>query len=265
MSYDEIKALNWSTLKHIAVSPKLYRYRLENPEPKKADFLIGNAVHCAVLEPDKFSSRYATCGVRRDARTQAYQGWQDANGGAEALKPAEMMAVEKMVSALRCHGVASGLLSGGRAEESTTWTDPTTGILCKGRLDYTKPSELVDLKTTKEVDPRWFVRQAATYRYHGQLAFYHYGAMAAGKIPKDAPPPWIVSVQKTEPYDVCCFQLDPFTLQAGRDLCLKLMQRLTECIEADMWPGAAPDPLTLELPKFAVDEIYGPSEEDEIL
>src|SRR5262245_29847218 len=56
------KRLNWSTLKHMAVSAKLLKWRMEHPEPETPALVLGTAIHCAVLEPQEFQKRWIVAG-----------------------------------------------------------------------------------------------------------------------------------------------------------------------------------------------------------
>ena len=83
MDYEKIKAINWSALKHLAASPKMYRYRLDNPEPPKVAYTLGSAVHTLVLEAEKFVSRFAVYDGRRAGKE--WEAWQAANPRVESL------------------------------------------------------------------------------------------------------------------------------------------------------------------------------------
>ena len=52
--YARVPGIRWSSLKYMSVSPRMYRYRLTHPEPRKRAWVIGGAIHCMVLEPDTF-------------------------------------------------------------------------------------------------------------------------------------------------------------------------------------------------------------------
>lgn len=251
-NYDAIKAVNWSSLKHLSVSPLLYRWRLKEPEERKPAFVFGGAVHCAILEPDQFDARYAVFDGRRAGKE--WTAWQEERPGIEALKPDEYERVQEIVVALRFHDIASRLLRGGRCEEALTWTDADTGLACKGRLDYIRPDFLIDLKTTRDPAPRSFEKSAANYGYVGQVAFYHDGAVASRRI-DGRELPYIAAVQTTAPYDVVIYRIDAATLGLGRAQYKSLLQRLIECTAADYWPGAAPETQTLRLPKWAAEQM----------
>jgi hypothetical protein len=250
MTYESIKALNWSSLKHLAKSPLEYRWRVDHPEPQSTAFLLGGAIHCLVLEPLTFESRYALCEVRRNKRDHAYQEWLDEHGGREALNAEEFAHANGAADAVLSHRVASKILDGCRHEEPLTWTDPDTGMACKGRVDAIRPDYLVDLKSARDPSPRLFARAAADHMYHAQLSVYQTGAIATRKIDGSVPP-YIIAVAKEPPYDVAVYQLSLEDLAAGRALCLRLMRRLEECIASDMWPGCAPDLVQLQLPPWA--------------
>lgn len=60
--YDKVRALSYSGMKDLAVSPYRYWYRWINPErPEREEtpaLRFGNALHCAVLERDEYPYRY---------------------------------------------------------------------------------------------------------------------------------------------------------------------------------------------------------------
>jgi hypothetical protein len=250
IDYNSIQALNWSTLKYMAISALECHWRMDHPAPRKVAFILGGAIHTKTLEPDKFAERYALCEVKRDKRTAAYQIWCDEHPGAEPLKPDEMDRVIGAAEAVLRHRVAAEILRGCRHEEPLTWTDPKTGLACKGRLDAIGPTHIVDLKMARDPSPWAFGKAAASYGYHAQLAFYHHGAAEARKI-SGAAPPYIIAVCGLPPHDVAVYRLSADDLAAGRQLCLSLMRKYQECVAANMWPGCAPDLTPLVLPAWA--------------
>ena len=250
MTYDSIRAINWSSLKHLAVSPLLYRWMIDHPAPRKPAYVVGSAIHCAILEPGKFDSRYAVYDGTR--RGKAWDEWQEEHPGVESLKPDEMARVMMCADAVRAHKVASRMIDGCRVEEVTTWTDPKTGLACKGRIDAISPTRVVDLKSARDVSREAFTRASCRYLYHGQLAMYQDGAIAAGKIEASATEePIIIAIQSDAPYDVSVFQLAPETLAAGRALYRGLIWRLEQCTAANLWPGVCPDLEDLGIPPWA--------------
>lgn len=260
-SYDDIKAINWSTLKYMAVSPSMYRWRLEHPEPRKPAFVFGGAVHTLVLEPEFFDERYAECDMVRNAKHEKYKTWLADHPGVEALTPPEIARVRATAEAVLKHRIAGQLLTGGRREEAVTWTDAATGLACKGRLDYIRPDFLIDLKTARDVAPPKFERAAANYGYLAQTAFYHDGGVASRRI-DGLEPPYIIAAKGTDDNDVAVFRLEPEALDYGRAFYRGLLERLLQCTEAAYWPGVAPELQPLRLSPWASEPFAIESGED---
>ncbi len=55
-AYADIDAINWSTLKHMAVSAKMLRHRVDHPREDTKALALGRAIHCAVLERKRWQS-----------------------------------------------------------------------------------------------------------------------------------------------------------------------------------------------------------------
>lgn len=260
--YDDIKALNWSTLKHVATSALMLKWRREHSRPDSPALSLGHAIHCAVLEPERWG-RYVVepkIDKRYKEGKAVYADWlAGLPPDAERLSADEYATAERCAAAVRAHPRAADLLRGGRVEEPLTWTDPETGIACKGRLDLITPSYVLDLKSTRHGTIRQITNDCARYLYHGQLAWYHDGAIAAGRLPADASAPRVLIVQTTEPYDVVPARLSALTLEHGRELYRALLRRYIECDAADWYPGLAPELVELTLPNWGVEgvDLYG--------
>ena len=248
--YTAIKAVHFSGLKPLAVSPLLYHHRLAVPGEDKPAFALGSAAHCAILEPDEFGKRYAEYAPVRNGKK--WEEWQEKNPGVQSLKPHEMSRAQEIARAVRGHRIAGQLLRGGRAEEVVTWNDAVTGLACKGRLDYLRPDFVTDLKTARDPSPQAFAKVASGLGYLAQVAFYHDGATAARLI-DGKQRPYIIAVESNEPFDVACFQLTDDALLYGREFYRSLLRRLLECTEANYWPGVAPDLQELGISPYAPD------------
>ena len=250
--YTAIDAVNWSSLKALHESPLQYRHQQQHPPADKPAWVLGRAAHCAILEPGELMERYTIwTGGRRAGKKWELFKLGALEAGQEVITAKEMNDVNEMSYAVLHHEAAAKALSGGRAEVTMEWTDPVTNLACKGRADYVRSTRLVDLKTARSVAPRQFMRAAADYLYHGQVAFYMDGALESGVLPQEACFPAIVAVQSSPPWDVAVYKFTPQALDAGRRLYRTLLDRLHECQTADWWPGVAPAPAALELPGWA--------------
>lgn len=265
--------INWSTLKHMAVSPLMLQYRLAHPRPDTDALRLGRLVHCLVLEgEDKAFERFVpatTCAAitKRDlpCRSQGslyhdgawycrIRGHAPPEAVAEP-EDVEVVTQEMMATAQRCsdslyeHPVAGPLLRRGEPEQELEWRDEHTGLACRGRVDLLGRCErlLVDLKTTRHLTPDAIERDARRRLYHAQIAWYHDGAIKAGRLHLISAV-YLVAVQTSGPYDVAVWRLGADALCAGRAVYRDLLVRYATCQAADWWPGMAPDLLEYEAP-----------------
>lgn len=270
--YEDITAINWSALKRMMVSPLAYKDHEETPDEDTPAKLLGRATHCAVLEPEWFAERYVVPELLECAATtkkgdpcshyalpfaehcgvHGGQGEADTyrlnHPGVEVLTAEQGETVERCAAAVRAHHDAAEKLAGLQTEQVVTWTDPETGVACKGRLDGVARDRVVDLKTCRELAR--FPSDAASKAYHGQLAWYLDGARAAGVVDDDARA-WLVVVETAPPYDVGALEVAGAELEAGRNLYRQLLAEWTSCRETGVWYGRYPTATRLELPRWA--------------
>lgn len=262
--YVGIPAINWSAAKDLDISPRLFAHRRKHPRPDTDALFFGRAFHCALLEPDRFPDEYVIApdfGDLRavEGRTTKEEGkanktarneWLAANAGKTALDADDGDRIAHMVASIRGHRAAMSAIVGA-TEETIRWTDAATGLACKARLDTFRAVGVTDLKTCLDPSPRGFGAAAGRYLYHGQIAFYHDGVIAAGRcVAPDLP--LIVAIQNCEPWDVAVYRVDHEALEAGRALYRRLLKRFAECTAADWWPGCAPEIVPLRLPEWAL-------------
>jgi hypothetical protein len=248
--YQDIDALNWSSLKLMHESPLMYRWRERHPRKDTQALSLGRMVHMAVLEPERFEE----CCVRRPSefdswRTKASKEWrqEQLDAGREVMTDEDAETIERVREAIVWHADAMRLLQGTRREEALTWT--VDGVECKGRVDAIAASRIVDLKTTRDLG--LFVRKgAAELLYHGQLAWYLDGAIAAGACSPDAGA-FVVAVETSEPYDCAAFRLGEESLDAGHDLWRSLIDQWITCRDTGLWLGKFPSLTFLDMPRWA--------------
>jgi exodeoxyribonuclease VIII len=272
--YSALKAINWSSLKHLDVSPRAFQHNLQSPEKSTEARELGTALHCAILEPVVFAARYTVMpdfGDLRavEGRTTKEEGkankerraeWLAAHQGATILDAADAERIAQMSASVRGHRAALAAIAGAK-EQVVTWTDPTTDLACRGRLDAITDG-VCDVKTAVDVSPRGFGLAAARYLYHGQLAFYHDGLIHSGRMdPRRLP--LLVAVQNRAPWDVAVYNMQSEHVEAGRLLYQRLLRRLAECAAADWWPGVAPEITPLRLPEWAINAQKEQSESED--
>lgn len=243
--YAGIRAVNYSTLRWMAVSPAHYKWHLDHPATPTPSMELGIAVHMAILEPAKFAERYVSYPGRRAGKD--WDAFQAANMDKDILKTDDYERVREIAAAVRRHPVANHLLEVGEAEKVLTWTDEKTGLPCKGRVDWLNGIGLVDLKTSFDIEPWKFNSTAARQGYHAQLAFYRRGLRADGL---DAPAK-ILAVETEPPYDVMVYSLDEDALWVGDQFIDMMLAKVKHCTETNVWPGRAAEEVPLVLPGWA--------------
>lgn len=254
--YHAADGISKSGLDLIMRSPAHYRFG-ERKEATRA-MEIGTALHCAILEPERFATDYMLLRNVTDRRSSEYKEackvWSSERvlTGTEADRVAGMQE-----SALSNPHLSQYLNAPGRCELSMFATDPETGVLVKCRFDkLTDTGFAVDLKKTQDL--RDFAKSVANYGYHMQAAFYlDVYKWATGD---DLSAFVFAAVEELLPHASAPFVLDEEALEIGRMLYRKALNTYAECLEDDEWPGIACEPETIQLPSWYINQIEQESE-----
>jgi hypothetical protein len=250
--YSKIDAVNFTTLKEMRRSPRHYAHRLENPRPDTTRLALGRAAHTAVFEPDTFLLRYACFKGERRAGAK-WEAFKEQHAGETILKADEYFLCLRMRDAVRSTPAAMKYLAAGKGEQTLQWTDPTTGLACKGRTDWLSDSSpaVVDFKTTSDIDGVKFSALAARMAYHTQLAWYRDGfAYSGGGIH----PAVIIACEVHAPHDVGVFVIDEEDMQRGTEEYQKLISKVAMCKASGKWPGKYDEEQKLRIPNWAFND-----------
>jgi PDDEXK-like domain of unknown function (DUF3799) len=246
-SYEQIDAVNGSTLFHARRSWLHYKDALDNPRPQSSAMALGIAGHVSILEPDEFPRRYVVLtrdevaalapprnGKRGKARWAAYlevHPEQDPEVDAkeyrrlvcaEAMPDKSILEADDyakciaMRDAVRRHPIAGPLLAVGAAEQVIRWTEHvphglgTVAVAMKGRLDLRiAPQVFLDLKTTRATTPHQFAGQSWGLSTFHKIALYRRGIAANEGCSRGAVVPWVIAVENTRPFDVTVCEVMP--------------------------------------------------------
>ena len=186
-------------------------------------------------------------------------------GDREILTDEEFAQAEAVRAAVMTHPVAGKLLApdSGEPELSCYWTDPETGVQCRCRPDWWRHDGIiVDLKTCLDASPEGFQKSIYGWRYHVQHAFYVDGATAAVSMQLErptggpvmpAPTGFVfVAVEKTPPYAVGVYMLDPQSVEIGRRDYREDLARYAECIRTGEWSAYSPKIEPISLPEWVL-------------
>lgn len=252
--YNAIRAWRWSHIKLMDQSPRAVHYAETTPSTDDSRYAKLRAIHALVLEPEHFESQFAV--FDGDRRTKAYREWAAENAHVTPLTTVDYDDAHLTAQSVREHPVARSLLSDGHAEVSMTWTDPATGLPCKGRADWIGAHGIVDLKTCGTVSERGVASLVARNLWHAQLANYALGASenGLGRLPC-----FIIAAEGRGCRDVAVYQLDrgipDGALHVGEGIRAGLMARLAECVRLNHWPGRHESIVPLALPTYALGDV----------
>ncbi|MDQ0035876.1 exodeoxyribonuclease VIII [Variovorax boronicumulans] len=272
-----------SGLDDLALCPAMfYALHLDPDRParsEKAGHLEGNLAHCALLEPEEFSKRYAVLPKDAPSRPTPAQwkavnsnesstaakewwtAWNKANGGARIITADQGHAARCQAHSMRSlTNVWGGLsmadmLARGKTEVSAYWNDPITGVLCRCRPDLVVPINarqvvLVDVKTYSEATSREFMRQVVRKRYFMQDSWYSEGYARASGM--EVVGFVFVVVEDKWPFLAASYQLGDESRHEGALQHRDLLDTYAECMRTNVWPGYTKATETLDLPPYAI-------------
>lgn len=246
--YHASDGISNSGLSLIGESPASYIWSKNAPvnEDKTKPLDLGTAVHCAVLEPDKFEGRFVIC-PEVNRRTIAGRDEERAffadcyETGRTPMTAEEGKQIAFMRDSVMAHPDAKWLLqSDGVSEASIYWNDNETGELCRIRPDRMINDRpiIIDVKTVAGMDR--FRNQAFEFSYHQQDAFYSTGyKQHFGEDPLFL---FLIvsSTVNCGRYPVRVSPLDEEAKELGRQLYRKNLNEYHRCRVEDDWHDLIP-------------------------
>lgn len=249
------KFVSSSGLKEMLRSPAHFRQHLDGERVEKNCYKVGTAIHCALLEPDRFKLEYITSPeynrrTKEGREEEALFLKQAADSGKFVVTEADLEMIYGICENVDKHRDATALLKAGISEKSFYWQDPKTGILCKSRTDNISDFAILDVKSTEDASHAGFVRSCAKYNYDMSAAMYREGVFHVDDNFLDYA---FLAVEKKAPYGIGLYIASEEMLASGMVRFERALQRLKECRETDQWPGYQPSGTytTLEWPSWA--------------
>ena len=238
--YACIQRVNWSTLKHMVFgSPLHYLHAIQEPSPDTTSRMMGRLLHALVLRPGDVSSEFAIYPGDRRAGKE-WEAFRLEHNSKTILRQAEWETVYPQACAVtdRWDVPAS-------TEVYLSWTDPDTGVECKGMADAIRGGILTDLKGTGPLD----LAERTLWRsgYVHQLAMYR--LMAGGSLRAQ-----IVAVETVAPHDVAIFEIDDVALSIAERDVKAALRRVAECRASGVWEGRYPEVSVVGAPGWAMSD-----------
>lgn len=225
-----------SSAKAILEDAELWKWKKENPPPPSKASAFGSALHCLLLEPDKFDKQFV---VRKDVpinksrgnpygrTSNKFKDWfetiEHEIEGKVLLMPSEhkeLMMVQKQYQKTLDGIVSIEKLKNPDAvierERPVEWIDPVSKQPCKGIIDIMCGQTIVDLKTTGDISDSALTKKI-NYEYHIQAAAYAEALRRLDSVEDPrvyfmfvlSKPPYIIRVQQVNS-DVLEYGLEEF-------------------------------------------------------
>lgn len=251
--YHASPAIGSTGLKLIIRSPAHFRYQ----EPVEHDTRakqLGTALHCAILERDRFAKDYliANCDDRRSA---LYKGLAADVGGDRVLTITEHRRIINSQRAAYRNSEARELLEySGRYELSVRTKDPETGVEVQCRFDK-KLDDLraFDLKKTQDARPGPFGRSIDLYQYYLSVAFYmDVWFWETGERISSMP---LMAIEEKSPHACVVHHLPEDWINQGRYEYRQALLVYADCLERDEWPSYDEESCMAEMPDWRIREL----------
>jgi len=251
----ELGVVSKSALDLFQRSPAHYKAWIDGHDRKETDALrFGQAMHVALLEPERFSDTYIVepdfGDCRGKANRAARDAWRESNANRVVVSNDNQSSITAMQRSFFAHPTASKLLHGGISEVSLRWVDDETGVVCKARADRWNPDRklAVDLKSTDDASPEGFAKSVAKWRYHVQDALYRAGFAACGEPVEHFA---LVAIEKEPPYAVAVYTLDTEAVAKGHSLARAGIEMMRVCLDTKSWVAYSNGVSELALPRWA--------------
>jgi hypothetical protein len=288
--YFSLPAASRSGLEHIERSPLHYYAQCLDPNRRPIKetpaLRVGSAIHCAILEPERFGAEY-----RRKPNPEEFPNALDTadqyketckrlglpvSGTKEVLKARireadlsvqffddverdfskykllswdEMTACVNISQNFRKSRLAELLFVSGKAERTIVWQDKETGVPCKARLDWLTDdyTTIADIKSAEDASRAGFSKSFANYNYHRQVAWYSEGVEAlTGQRPIFVFPVY----EKEPPYATANYYAKTEIVEHGKREMRRLLRTYADCLSKQKWPGYDDEILPIDTPAW---------------
>ena len=211
--------INYSSIKNLLVSEKEFLFGEKIKETD--DIILGRAIHCAILEPEKLKERFQfiDLDMRKTDHKNLAKEFEEKN--ITVLKHKNLEIIENIMKNLDTSKLFKTLISYPDKSVEKKLHGIIDGVEFYGTPDFVCENLILDIKTTQDChfdDFKWTVKN---YHYDLQAAIYQQLVfLNTGKTL----PFVILAIDKKAPYHFNFFKLTDETLMFGQ-------QKLNKCIE----------------------------------
>jgi len=218
--------------------------------------LRGQLVEDLVQRPATARDHWTAAPEGIDRRTkegkQIWAEFQEAAAGKQIVSNEIYAMAEIMAHNVLATPAALQLIAGADAQRTLAWTDPETGLACKGLCDWLREdfdgATICDLKTVQPGDgsPSGFARWLARWNGDVQAAYYCDGAAAVLGVPVESVRwAWIVA-EADEIAAVSVYTASPRMIASGRAKYRRCLEIVRDCEASGAWTGYSVEPVELD-------------------
>lgn len=238
-----------SDLKKMAKSMKHWKYCKDNPKEETDSMRLGSAIHCSILEPERFLSDYV-CAPICDKRTKEgkllWESFVENSKEKIVLKNDEYNQVLGIQKSVLSSPKISHLLKSGESEKTIFYE--FEGVKMKSRLDFANGRTIIDIKSSKSALPSSFARDAYNMDYDMQLFLYAFGYEQNFGV---KPIVIILATEKDDEMDYCPYYIDDEWMESGMKKAKERIAKYKKSVDTGIYEGLPKDIQNLPFPKFA--------------
>lgn len=233
-----------SLLKAMLESPAHYMAQMLADKSKSPAKNFGTLVHSLVLEPGAFSREYAVFPGKRDGRDTDFKTFCAINLGRTVIDELELAAARELAEKVLQRKVLgrpfADFVSEGIPEASIFYTDPTTGVRLRTRIDLLHPEIVFDLKTTMHPTVAAWTRQALSLHYDMQS--YMYTLAVSLFRGATTPPPFVfIAAESDRPHSIGVYTAGESFMNNGGRKYQAALGGYSACNSIGHWPDAGQD------------------------
>lgn len=214
-------------------------------------FDLGDAAHCAILEPEDFESRFY-----RGPDDRRGNKWKEAGDFCEHHKMTLLtsgdydIALALRETAMLCGPLQTMLEGKPVIEHSAYHVDEETGVTVRCRPDIYNPTHKLigDVKTAADGSAWGFQKAIGDFGYHVQEPIYTeiWDKAGGGEVEGF----FFIVIEKSNPPMISAYELDAPAVAEGYEIYRKTLKLYAECERNDDWPGYPSDVQKISLRKF---------------
>ena len=244
--YHSLPGISSTGLKYLdSECPLKLKAKMEQKDEQvKTEALIqGKAIHKYLLENDDFDDLFVFSPTD-DKRSREWKVFANnlKNDTREILRKKDEEMLSGMLESLRRPKDENGtntydgiIINENTIREKALFTiDEEREILMKIKVDINLSGMFLDLKSTKNANPKFFMKDAANLGYALQAAFYLY---VARKSNKDASSFGFIAIEKDFPYMHSVILMNDEDINLATTKIEKLLDTFSFCINNNIWYG----------------------------